>query len=126
MAEVSALKAHDEHERKMLRNILARGEEKWNECPCGWFFNGSSTRCPDKNCKAWKKENGTKRFKLYAHADRETSYMIGRDKVGLEGDALRTFSHWGEEIEFEVEIDIETGETKLLTVDGHKIFPVKG
>jgi hypothetical protein len=72
------------------------------------------------------KNDGTKRFKLYAHADEETAYAIGRDKVGLAGEALENFSRWGYELEFEVEIDIETGKTKLMTVDGHRIFPVKG
>jgi hypothetical protein len=124
MAEVIAMKTTTEEERAFLRTILKRGGEKFWECPCGWFYSGA--RCPDKDCKEWTKVNGTKRFKLYAHADKETAYAIGRDKVGLEGDALRNFSGWGYELEFEVDIDMETGNTKLISVDGHKIFPVKG
>ncbi len=123
MAKATGMKVHTEEERTTLRAILARGAEKWNECPCGWFYSGA--RCPDENCKEWKKANGTKRAKLYAHVDKDTNYDIGRE-IGLEGDALRRFSYWGHEIAFDADVDMETGEVKLLTVDGHKIFPVKG
>jgi hypothetical protein len=118
------MKANTPEEVETLRRIFARHSVKYSECPCGYFYKGA--RCPDEKCKLWKQANGTKRFKLYAHADDETAYAIGRDKVGLDGDALDNFSRWGYELEFEVDIDMETGNTKLLTVDGHKISPVKG
>jgi hypothetical protein len=118
---VAVMKAVTECERQVLRAVLSRGGQEWNECPCGWFYSGP--RCPDKDCKEWKKAWGTKRFRLYASADKETAYYIGRDKVGLEGDALSRFSRWGDEIEFEVDIDTETGDVKLVSVNGHKISP---
>ena len=123
MAEATAMKAATEPERAVLRAILKRGGQQYIECPCGWFYSGS--RCPDKTCVAWKKANGTKRVKLYVHGDREGGYAKGKE-LGLEGDALRTFAYWGEEIAFEADVNMETGEVTLLAVDGHKIFPVKG
>jgi hypothetical protein len=68
----------------------------------------------------------TKRFKLYAHADKETAYAIGRDKVGLEGEALDNFSRWGYELEFVVDIDVKTGNVQLLSVNDHYIDSAKG
>jgi hypothetical protein len=123
MPEATAMKATTEQERATLRTILARGEQKYTECPCGWFYLGA--KCPDQKCKQWKKANGTKRIKLYTHGDRESAYEVGKE-LGLEGDTLRTFAYWGEEIEFEADVNMETGEVTLVTVDGHKIFPVKG
>src|SRR5271170_6774542 len=99
MAEAIAMKANTEAEKVVLRAVIKRGDAgmKYYECPCGWFYSGA--RCPDKTCVKWKKENGTKRIKLYAHESSEGWYDDGK-KMGLEGDALRNFAHWGEEIEF--------------------------
>jgi hypothetical protein len=117
MAEVIRIsKAVTEQERVTLRALLARGEQKWNECPCGWFYSGSC--CPDKGCKEWKKR--PKRVKLYAHEDSDSGYEQG-EELGLEDDALKNFAHWGYEIEFEADVNMETGEVKLLSVDGRKI-----
>lgn len=125
MPEATAMKVQNEEERIALRAVLARstGGPNWKECPCGWFYIGA--RCPDKTCKAWKEANGSKRLKLYAHADEDSAYEKGK-VLGLEGDALEEFSRWGCELEFEAEVDMETGKVKLLSVDGRKIFPVKG
>ena len=123
MPEATAMKATTEQERTTLRTILARGEQKYTECPCGWFYLGA--RCPDKTCKEWKKANSTKRIKLYAHADEDGAYEAGK-RLGLEDDALTHFAHWGYEIPFDAEVNMETGNVTLLTVNGHKIFPVKG
>jgi len=123
MPEATAMKAATEQERETLRTILSRGASKYVECPCGWFYLGP--RCPDKACKEWKKANGTKRVKLYVHGDREGGYEKGKE-LGLEGDALRNFAYWGEEIGFEADVNMETGEVTLLSVDGQKILSVKG
>ena len=125
MAEAIAMKATTEQERITLRVIIARDDKKnqWKECPCGWFYMGA--RCPDKDCKEWTKVNGTKRVTLTAHCDEDSSYHFGRE-MGLEGDALRNFAHWGYELSFDADVNMETGDVTLLTVDGHKISPTKG
>ena len=125
MAEAVAMKTNTEEERVLLRAVIARGTDLgcWNECPCGWFYSGP--RCPDKGCKEWTTLNGIKRTKLYAHVDKESNYDTGK-KLGMDEAALRTFSYWGDEIEFEADVNIETGEVTLIMIDGHKIFPVKG
>src|SRR5271157_3971465 len=122
--DAKAMRVGNEAERIAMRSILARtqllgGGETYTECPCGWFYVGA--RCPDKKCKEWKKATGGKKVvRLYSHTGRESNYDAG-SKLGLEGDALRNFAYWGDEIAFDVEVDLETGSTKLLTVDGHKI-----
>jgi hypothetical protein len=123
MAEATAMKATTEQERTTLRTILGRGEQKYTECPCGWFYIGA--KCPDQKCKKWKIANGTKRVKLYVHGSKEAGYDKG-EELGLTGDALRTFSYWGTEITFEADVNMETGEVTLLSVDGQKILPTKG
>lgn len=117
------MKANTEEEKVALRAILERGTAEWYECPCGWFYSG--VRCPDKNCKEWTQVNGIRRVTLYSHSDKEGGYDKGQ-KLGLEGDALRRFASWGYELVFEADVNLETGDVALLTVNGHKIFPVKG
>lgn len=121
MAKAIAMKVEAEAERTILRKVIARGDnpESWRECPCGWFFQGS--RCPDQKCKLWKKANGKKTVKLYVHGSKESGYDAG-ERLGLEGDALRNFSYWNGEITFDAEVNMETGDVTLLTVDGHKII----
>jgi|SRR5208337_1826963 len=122
----TSMKVNSEQERVALRSIIARGgdAESWKECPCGWFYIGAC--CPDKLCKEWKKANGGKKIiKLYAHDSGENAYDEGK-KLGMDFDACRQLEHWAYELEFDVEVDLETGKTNLLAVDGRKIFPVKG
>lgn len=114
-----AIKTKTKAEADVLRAVLARGNEKWNECPCGWFYKGA--RCPDKTCKEWlKTTGGKKQVKLYAHVNSEDYYNDG-EKMGLEEGAISTFANWGYEIAFDAEVDLRTGKVKLLTVNGHKI-----
>jgi len=42
-------------------------------------------------------------------------------RIIMEGVALETFSGWDYEIEFDVEVDMEKGEVKILSVDGHDL-----
>jgi hypothetical protein len=67
----------------------------------------------------------TKRIKLYLHDSGESAYEKGKE-LGLEGEALKRFSGWGYEVEFDAAVNMETGKVTLLTVNGHKIFPAKG
>ena len=125
MAEAVAMKVETEEERVALRAVIARGIDpgRWKECPCGWFY--SEARCPDKKCVQWKKANGTKRIKLYAHADKDGGFQTGTE-LGFVADALRRFAGWGYELSFDADVDLETGEVTLVTVNGHKISPTKG
>jgi len=123
MARAVAMKATSPEERETLRTVLARGEEKYFECPCGWFY--TEARCPDKDCKEWTTVNGTRRIKLYAHADKDGGFEDGQT-LGLTGDALTRFAGWGYELVFDADVNMVTGEVTLVTVNGHKIFPVKG
>jgi len=103
-----------------MRKMIGRsGDAKsWKECPCGWFYQGA--RCPDKVCQLWKKAHGKKTVKMYLYGNDETNLEKGRE-LGLEGVALETFSGWDYEIEFDVEVDMEKGEVKILSVDGHDL-----
>jgi len=119
VATANCMKASSDAERETLRVILARTtlvtNEKWTECPCGWFFTGKL--CPDQKCKVVP---ATIKTKLYAHVEKGDEYSKGRE-LGLKQDACDTFSRWGYELEFEAEVNPKTGEVKLLSVDGHKI-----
>ena len=57
--------------------------------------------------------------KMYLHGDEENFYDDAKE-IGLNPDnaAFREFSNALYEVEFEVEVDTETGETKILKVDG--------
>jgi|SRR5271154_5172798 len=125
MAEAIAMKANTEAEKVVLRAVIKRGDAgmKYYECPCGWFYSGS--RCPDKNCKEWTTVNGTRKIKLYAHADKDGGFEDG-ETLGLTGDALTRFAGWGYELVFDADVNMVTGEVTLVTINGHKIFPVKG
>lgn len=61
-----------------------------------------------------------KKVKLYLHGSKEDDRYHGQ-KFGLSPEALDNFVGWGYEVEFDAELDIETGDVKLLKVNGHKI-----
>lgn len=63
-----------------------------------------------------------RRIKLYLHGDDESAYEKGKE-LGFEGEALDRFSGWGYEVEFNADVNMETGEVKLITVNGYKISP---
>lgn len=113
------MKADTPAEKKVLRGMIKRRGDggSWKECPCGWFYKGDS--CPDKKCKI-AYPGGKRIVKTYAHVSDEEYYSQG-EKLGLEGDALSSFAGWGYEIEFEVEVDMTSGETKIISCDGHKL-----
>jgi hypothetical protein len=120
-SEMTKIKAKNPEEAKVLRTVLARDGGKWSECPCGWFTKSESPKCPDPKCKKWiKATGGKKKVKLYAHVNSEDYFSDG-EAMGLEEQALSTFANWGYEIPFDAEVDLRTGEVKLLTVFGHKI-----
>jgi hypothetical protein len=111
-----AMKVETETERKVLRAVLSRDKtKKWAECPCGWFYLESEKRCPDAKCPHRK---NTIAVKLYVHGDDESEYHRGQQLGIKDGEALDRFSGWSYEIEFDAEVNIDTGEVKLLKCDG--------
>lgn len=54
-----------------------------------------------------------KTIKIYLHSSKDSNYDTAED-LGLSEDAQKTFAYALYEVECEVEVDMETGETKLL------------
>lgn len=111
---VTAMKTETTEERAVLRKLTANNPA-WKECSCGWFY--TEPRCPDQTCKV---KRGKKLVKLFAHSDEDSYYGVG-ESLGMTGDALRSFAHWGYELAFDCEVDLDTGAVKLLTVNGLEI-----
>lgn len=59
--------------------------------------------------------------KMYLHGSKESNYEEGKE-LGLSKEALNNFCYALYEVEFDVEVDIKTGDTKILTVDGRKLI----
>ncbi len=59
-------------------------------------------------------------IKHYLHSDKETNRDIGQE-AGLTEEALKEFRYALYEVEFELEVDTETGDYKILTVNGKKL-----
>ena len=63
----------------------------------------------------------TKIVKMYLHGDKESNREQGKD-LGLRSLALNNFCGALYEVEFEVEVDMETGDTKIISCDGKKLI----
>ncbi len=61
-----------------------------------------------------------KKFTTYLHSYKEQNYEIGHE-LGIEGEALRMFLHALYEVEFECEVDMETGVVTIIKVNGKKL-----
>ena len=59
-------------------------------------------------------------IKMYLHGSKENNYDQG-EEIGLTGDALDNFAYALYEVEFDVEVDMKTGEQRILKVDGVKL-----
>ena len=57
----------------------------------------------------------------YLHSSKDGLYEAGQE-FGLKGQALYNYAHMLYEVEFELELDITTGETEILKVDGMKLI----
>lgn len=55
--------------------------------------------------------------KMYLHSDKQSNLERG-ERLGLKGKALDNFAYALYEVEFEVEVNEETGEATILTCDG--------
>lgn len=51
---------------------------------------------------------------MYLNANKEDNYDIGSE-IGLSGESLDKFKYALYEVECEVEVDMESGDTKLLS-----------
>lgn len=58
--------------------------------------------------------------KGYLHGDKESDYGQA-DEIGLSEEATKEFVGWGYEIEFDLEVNTKTGNTKIIAVNGHKL-----
>jgi len=54
------------------------------------------------------------------HSSKDSNYYEG-EEIGLKGEALHNFSYALYEVMFDVEVDMKTGDTIILTCDGKKL-----
>lgn len=54
---------------------------------------------------------------IYLHADRDSLWEKG-ERLGLAGEALRMFSFTACEVEVGIDVNMETGESTIVTLDG--------
>ena len=59
--------------------------------------------------------------KGYLHGEKESNYDQA-EKIGLSEKSAANFVDWGYEVEFDLEVERETGNTKIIAVDGHKLL----
>jgi hypothetical protein len=57
---------------------------------------------------------------IYLHSDKESNRETG-EEYGLSGEALRSFAYAGDEVRLTLEVDPETGDYKIIAVDGRKV-----
>lgn len=57
----------------------------------------------------------------YLHGDEDGFDQIPENEF-KDFAAYRNAANWAYELEFEVEIDMDTGDSKILSVDGHKVL----
>jgi len=60
------------------------------------------------------------KVKMYLHGDKETNFEQGKE-LGLTGQALDEFCHALYEVEFDVAVNMQTGETTIVAVDGKAV-----
>lgn len=60
--------------------------------------------------------------KVYLHSSKETMGDKA-DELGLTGEAASQFRYALSEVEFDIEVNPETGMTKIIAVDGRKLMP---
>lgn len=61
-----------------------------------------------------------KRITMYAHVGKWSAWEAG-EKAGLGGEALRAFRYAGSEHAMTYDVNEETGEAKLVEVDGRAV-----
>lgn len=64
----------------------------------------------------------TKVIKYYLHGDKDTNWELG-ERIGLTEEAIRNhFRGACYEVEVDLEVDMLTGESKIIAVDGRKLL----
>lgn len=58
--------------------------------------------------------------KVYVHGNKESMWKRG-EALGLTCEALRAFSFACYEIEVGLEVDLDTGESRIVTIDGREV-----
>lgn len=59
-----------------------------------------------------------KTVKMYLHQDKESNWDLG-EELGMDENTIRdSFAYTLSEVELDVEVDLETGETEIKAVDG--------
>lgn len=61
---------------------------------------------------------------LYLHSSKETNWNAAED-AGLSEEGICYFKYALLEVEFKLEVDKQTGEYQILTVDGRKLEETK-
>jgi len=61
------------------------------------------------------------RITMYLHSSKEDNLSLG-EELGLSEEALDMFKHALYEVEFDVELNTETGEVEILAVDGNDLI----
>lgn len=77
-------------------------EEKFNFCP---------------ECGAELERVEKVKTTFFVHGDRDSNYGDG-ELLGLTDEALDNFSRTGYEIEFEIEVNLKTGNAKAIKMNG--------
>jgi len=63
-----------------------------------------------------------KRTKMYLHSNKDDNWEKAQ-ALGLEGEAVRHFRYALNEVEFELDVDMTTGEIEVLSADvGGKVL----
>jgi hypothetical protein len=62
-------------------------------------------------------------IKMYAHTSRENNYYLSLGIDFASKEAKNNFQYALYEVEFDVEVDLNTGDTEIIAVDGHKLLP---
>lgn len=60
------------------------------------------------------------RLTVFLHSSKDSMYDAGY-KLGLRGEALRLFSFTCYEVKIELEVDTETGNSKIVKVDDREL-----
>lgn len=60
------------------------------------------------------------RTTVYIHGSKEYMYDKGQE-LGLTGEALKNFMYTCYEVEIELEVNMETGDSKIISVDGKEL-----